>query len=131
MSRTLHHVRYKHWNVKVPRLTTVYRWGIGGVGLDYEDEVIGVELYDLRFYAGCKRQPQLVHRSREECSYVRTWGHAGGAAHGIAKEIAGAKRAEWRDYALDVTKAHRAGSDLEGLLEPEGRTRHQALWEAW
>lgn len=131
MSRSLNHVRYNHWNIKRTTLTTVYRWGIGGVGLDYEDETVGVELYDLRFYAGCQRVPQHVHRTRYYYSYVRTWGHANGVARSYAKEMTGMHRAAVRAYGRDVVKAYRSGGDLDDYAEPEGRTRHRALWEAW
>ncbi len=128
MSRTLHHVRYKHWNIK--RTTLVYRWGIGGVGLDYEDETIGVELYDLRFYAGCNRVPQVVYLRREEHNYTQTWGHHGGAARGFAKERHGQYRAQVREYGRNAVKVYRSGGDTDDMIEPEGRTRHSALWDA-
>jgi hypothetical protein len=138
-------VRYKHWNIQ--QLDPYWGYSddqyekVGKRGRRLKPgatpgwvprmHAVGHQLCDLRFYAGCKRQPQQVRRHRKDDSYVLTWGHTGGAAHGIAKAIAGARRAEWRTYALEVAKVHRAGSDYEELLEPEGRTRHQALWEAW
>lgn len=130
MSRSLNHVRYKHWNIKRPRVATVYRYGIGA-GLFYEEETMGAELYDLRFYAGCKRVPQTVHRVRYDYSYTRTWGHANGVARSYAKEQAGMHRAAVRAYGRDIVKAYRSGGDLDEYTEPEGRTRHRALWEAF
>lgn len=130
MSRSLHHVRYNHWNIK--RTVLDYRGRIGfRVEFGEYEDTLGVELYDLRFYAGCKRVPQTVHRIRFDYQYVRTWGHANGVAHSYAKEMAGMHRAAVRAYGRDIIKAYRSGGDLDEYTEPEGRTRHRALWEAW
>lgn len=130
MSRTMHHVTWKHWNVKATKLITVYRWGIGRVGLAYEDETLGNELHDLRFYAGCKRTPQPIHLIRWYTDYCTTWGHAGGLAKGYARKHRRRTRNEERAYGRDILKAYRAGEDPDEYTEPEGRTRHSALWEA-
>jgi hypothetical protein len=144
MSRTMHHVRYKHWNIKRPD----YYWGYaddqyekvskrsrrvkpGAVpGWVMDPDTVGVELYDLRFYAGCNRVPQVVYLRREEHSYTQTWGHHGGAARGIAKEKHGQHRAQVREYGRNAVKVYRSGGDTDDMIEPEGRTRHTALWEA-
>lgn len=146
MSRTLHHVRYNRWNVKeldpywgysddqyekVGNGRRMRRLKPGATpGWVPYMHAVGVELYDLRFYAGCQRVPQQVHRRRDYYSYVRIWGHANGVARSYAKEAAGSHRASVRAYGRDIVKAYRCGGDLEEYVEPEGRTRHNALWEA-
>jgi len=57
-------------------------------------------------------------------------GHFGtDAAQWRAAEIEGGFRSGLRHFAREAVKAHRAGADLEALLEPEARTRHGALWD--
>lgn len=130
MSRSLNHVRYKHWNIRHTVVYAVGSWSTWA-GLNEDEETDGVELYDLRFYAGCKRVPQVVHRIRYDYSYTRTWGHANGVARSYAKEQTGMHRAAVRAYGRDIVKAYRSGGDLDDYVEPEGRTRHRALWEAF
>jgi len=129
LSRTMHHVAWKHWNLKRP---TVYVYAMYSPynGLEDGDETVGHELYDLRFYAGCRRTPQLVHLVRRYTGYSDTWGHAGGVAKGYGRKHRRRTRNEERTYGRDVLKAHRAGEDADDYLEPEGRTRRSAIWEA-
>jgi hypothetical protein len=130
LSRTAHHIPYKHWNIK--KRTQEYKsWPPSRRGIVQWEETLGVILYDLRFYAGCKRQPQLIRRERWETSYGKTWGHAGGLAHGLAEIYQGAIRSRERVYATQIRKLANAGSDLDELIEPEGRVRHGAVWDAW
>lgn len=46
-----------------------------------------------------------------------------------AREIEGGMRGARRSFAALAVKTHRAGADLEELAEPDGRTRHGALWD--
>ncbi len=124
MSRTVHHVRYDHWNVK----GRAWHYWRG------EDEYpVGNVIWDLRFYAGCKRVPaRLRHATPCWDGWPYSWGHGGiTAIREWANQIEGGLRAAARDYGRDAVKVHRAGGDLEGLAQPDGRTRHSALWEAW
>ncbi len=144
MSRTLSHVPYKHWNVREPHISWGYddeqfethgkRGGKLKPGATREwvvDMVAeGVELTDLRFYAGCRRVPQVIRKTRASYTYAGTWGHCSGVARGIAKEIAGSDRAAVRTYGRAVAKAYRSGGDVDDYLEPDGRTRHAAIWLA-
>lgn len=134
MSRTMHHVPWAHWNVKVTEVVERYRLSSNGRrlignGLDIEEHTVGHELYDLRFFAGCKRQPQRVRHARRYDSYALTWGHHHAVSE-WAKIRHRRKRAEERAFAADVVKRARAGQSVDDLLEPEGRTRHSAWRDA-
>lgn len=129
MSRTAHHVRWKHWNVK----RTVSDWEkpwTGRFGVIRYEETLGNVLNDLRFYAGCKGTPQPVTFQRWYYRYSQAWGHNGGVAKNYANKHRSQTRAEERAYAREILKAHRSDGDLDEALEPEGRTRHRAIWEA-
>jgi hypothetical protein len=129
LSRTAHHKRWKHWNVKKPVVCFYGSWSAYH-GLSDEEETIGNVQYDLRFYAGCKRTPKKISIVHWYHNYAMTWGHYGGAAKGIAHEQRCLTRGEERAYGQDVKKLHRAGEVFDDILEPEGRTRHRALWDA-
>lgn len=134
MSRTMHHVPWDRWNIKTVEVVERYRLSsnghhLVGNGLDFEEHTVGHELYDLRFPAGCKRQPQKIHRIRYDYSYWRTWGHHHAVSE-WAKIRHRKKRAEEREFAGNVIKLARAGQPVDDLLEPEGRTRHSAVWDA-
>lgn len=89
------------------------------------DEV-GLILYDLRFYAGCKRVPKKIRRVVTDDNWL---GHGGSdAVQGIAREFWNRQRNEERLYVLNTRKAAR--EDLEEILEPDSRTRHSAIWDA-
>lgn len=146
MSRTAHHIGRQHWNVKEP----YFRWGydedqyIGGSrsgwrsrklkpdavwGLVQDEHEIGLVLHDLRFYAGCRRVPQRIRRHVTEDSWLS---HGGSdAVQGIARKFWNRQRTEERTYGLNIRKTARAGGDLEETPEPDGRTRHSAIWDAW
>jgi|SRR6185437_12833283 len=147
MSRTAHHVRYEHWNIRRPDYYWAPRWrleagvefyphrksGGGGWVLARHEEILGNVVYDLRYYAGCKRVPRkIVRRTPDWGGWPYAWGHGGmaGVKH-WADQIEGGIRAAARDYARAAVKTHRAGGDVEELLEPDGRTRGSALYEAW
>lgn len=40
-------------------------------------------------------------------------------------------RAELRGHVVRIIQIHRAGSDLESVLEPDARTRHRAHHDFW
>lgn len=131
MSRTAHHKPWKHWNIKRTSVSC-YPSGTPYRGqLRVEEETAGDAMSDLRFYAGCKRIPQHVSIVRWYYGYYVTWGHYGGAAEAIARKYRSRARAREREYGLEVSKVYRAGGDIDEILKPESRTRHQALWDAW
>lgn len=143
MSRTAHHIRRKYWNVKQVERCLGWETEPVRIGnhtyqfikkprtLVYKEELweVGHELYDLRFYAGCKRVPQNVRRAIT----LNNWlGHGGGSRVQIyMDEYWGGHRAAGRSYGKEVKKAHRAGELYDDILEPEGRHRHQAIYDAW
>ncbi len=124
MSRTVHHVRHDHWNVMGPVL---HYW------CGQDEHPVGNVIWDLRFPAGCRRVPvKLVHRTPCWAGWPYSWGHAGTSAiRQWANQIEGGLRAQARDYTREAVKVHRAGGELDELAQPDGRTRHSALWEAW
>lgn len=122
MSRTAHHTPFAHWRRQERDIFP------DGVRYGYPWPVEHV-VFDLRFYAGCRRVPAAVRARVEFGGYLH--GHGGTDTVTVrAREIEGGLRDARRAFARTALKAHRAGGDLEGLLEPDGRTRHQALWDA-
>jgi hypothetical protein len=121
LSRTAHHTPFAHW-----RLQGVEVFPNGWID-PYQWPIMHV-LYDLRYFAGCRRHPQKVRASVRWGGYVH--GHGGSRAAAIrGAEIEGGLRVDWRAFAAAAVKAHRAGGDVDDLLEPDARTRHQALWD--
>ena len=111
MSRTVHHVPQQHWNRRERSFAVAH------------------VLIDLRFAAGCRRVPQFLRHEVTGGGYLH--GHGGSRAVGlIAREFEGAQRAESRMFATEAVKAHRAGADIDELCEPDGRTRHSAIWDS-
>ena len=97
---------------------------------DYDDRwaswPTGNVIVDLRFFAGCKRTPQRVRRE------VARVGYSFGCSEAVqsrAREIEGGIRARLRAFAAEVAKTSRAGGDVGELLEPDARTRHEAVWD--
>lgn len=117
MSRTVHHVPCRHWNRRAPSSSLP----------------VAHVLVDLRFAVGCRRVPKLLRH--EVPAHGFPYGHGG--THDvttIAYEFERRARAEWRTFAVDAIKSHRAGADLLDLfdlLEPDSRTRHGAIWDAF
>ena len=130
MSRTVHHVPQRRWNRR-----ELYAWARlerdeAGAGAEFwpRTHAVGHVLFDLRFPAGCRRVPQLLRHEVVGGGYLH--GHGGNSAiQWGAREIEGGLRAAARAFAVEAVKAHRAGADLDELCEPEGRTRHGAIWD--
>lgn len=121
MSRTAHHVPLGRWN----QLEHEDDPRPGREGYDW---AVGHVVYDLRFFAGCRRRPQKVTASVRGGGYIH--GHGGTQVVQVrAREIEGGLRAGWRAFAATAVKTWRAGEDVGELLEPDGRTRHQAVWD--
>lgn len=121
MSRTAHHTPSAHWNQRAVEAEPDDRF-------EPFDRPLGHVVYDLRYFAGARRVPDLVRIRVRSGGLV--YGHGGSSAVGdLARSQAGARRSVERAFAAEAVKAHRAGRDLDGLLEPEGRTRHGAIWD--
>lgn len=123
MSRTNNTVLHAHWNVGRFR---EWPWD--------PDEwyQTGNELWGLRFYAGCKRRPQLIHRSfdtRGKYCYRLFAGQ--GIAWGYANHRRRVVRAEEREFTNLVRQVHRAGGDLDDVLEPADSRHGAILWDIW
>lgn len=119
MSRTVHHVAFDHWN---ERHDIEFRPG------DTYSEPVGHTIWDLRYYAGCRRIPERVRAHVRFGGYLH--GHGGSDDAGrLAAEYEASLRNGWRMFAAAAVKAHRGGGGLDGLLEPDGRHRHCALWD--
>jgi hypothetical protein len=137
MARSVNHTPYNHWNVRTTRIRPAYWWrrgeNINSDGLAEDERIISNVIYDLRYYAGCKRVPQLLaHRTPDWGGWPYTWGHGGLRGwRSWSNQFEGGLRTAARQYTRDAAKLHRAGEDLDELLEPEGRHRHQALWDRW
>ena len=111
MSRTVHHIRQEFWNHR-----------------DHRSAPVAHVLFDLRFAAGCRRVPQRLRHEVTGGGYLH--GHMDSADVGErAREFQSIMRAEMRVFSIDAIKFYRAGSDLEELREPNGRTRHSAIWD--
>lgn len=139
MSRTNHHTNYRRANLAETHWQVSSGWDRGPdaqripYSTLYPRRVqVGNETWDLRFYAGCRRIPELVHIVVDNrgayCS--KLWLEPG-LAKSAAKLARGVKRARDRDYAVLARKTWRAGEDVHELLEPEGRNRHSADWDLW
>jgi len=126
VSRTNHHRRnYKRWNI-VGMQIDHYR------GVFFREYRNGMETYDLRFYAGCRRTPQPVHRVLDFHGRYPWRFHYG--SDGVAKSYAdiaeGELRAAVRIYTGEALKLLRAGEDLDELLEPDLKPR-SIEYELW
>jgi hypothetical protein len=131
MSRTAHHVPREHWNVKRLEYEHWRSWQSKPAEVPTYWNEVGHVLLDLRFYAGCKRMPAEIRKARWHYNYG-SWGHFGAkAVQVIASKERRRTRAWERMFNQDVAKLHRADGDLDNILEPEGRTRHSAIWDAW
>lgn len=137
MSRTARHTPYDRWNIRATHIRPAYWWRrnerLIADGLAEEEEILGNVVYDLRYYAGCKRTPQkLAHRTPDWGGWPYSWGHGGWRSwHEWANLLEGKIRAAAHGYTREAAKVHRAGGDVDELPEPDGRTRHSARYEAW
>jgi hypothetical protein len=125
MSRTNHHRRYNRWNITRRKTHYPRTWNrYPGVIVEY-DEPVGMEVYDLRFYAGCRRRPQLIHRVLDTYG-LYTWRMHHGR-DGVAKSYAdireGQFRSSTRAYERLARAVWNAGGEVDEIGEPERRPR--------
>lgn len=127
MSRTNHHRRYDRWNIMEDRVTI--NWN-GDLEIETTHE--GMETWDLRFYAGCRRRPQLIHRVLDFHG-LHPWRiHYGrdGTAKSYADIREGQFRTAERQYLEAARAAWNAGEDVEEINELDSRPQFIAydLW---
>lgn len=126
MSRTNHHRRnVKRWNIVRRKADYPRPWSpYPGVIVEC-DESVGMETWDLRFYAGCRRTPQPVHRVLDFHGRYPSRFYYG--ADGVAKSYAGIRESELRMqvrlYTAQARELWNAGGDVDGLREPDVRPR--------
>lgn len=131
MSRTNTTTPYEHWNIRQVTVSYGPPWGPYYGERFVDSHGVGNEMYDLRFYAGCKRQPQVVHRE------VRTYGwankiHLGPRiAAGYASHRRNVVRTAEREYNDAAAKLWNAGEDVDDLLEPADSRHGAVLWDIW
>lgn len=140
MSRTNHHRRNpKRWNIT----EVEYRWGwkteprklkrrVYRFAVEprewirtEEQRQIGMETWDLRFYAGCRRRPQLIHRVLDFGTWYPWRFHhgTGGTARSYADIREGQFRSAVRAYERLARAVWNAGGDVDEIGEPEQRPR--------
>lgn len=126
MSRTNNTVPYEHWNITATRNRRTYGGYFG------QDEYgIGNEMYDLRFFAGCRRIPQVIHRE------IMTYGwdskiHLGpriAASHALHRR--NWVRTAEHEYNHTARRFWNAGEDVDDLLEPADSRHGAILWDIW
>lgn len=123
MSRTNTTTPWKRWNIKKARS---WSWD--------PDEwyQTGNELWDLRFYAGCKRQPQLIHRSFDTrgkyCSKIHL-GPRIAASYALSRR--NKTRTTEREYTEAARKLWNAGEDVDDLRDPIESQHGAILWDIW
>lgn len=129
MSRTNHHRRYKRWNIIEPYFDWIPRGSRFGE-IEYHNG--GMELYDLRFYAGSRRQPQRVHRVLDFYG-LHPWRiHYG--RDGVAKSYADIREGQFRSasrrYVDEARAVWNAGGDVDEVREPDRRP-YRITYDLW
>jgi len=133
MSRTNHHQRnYKRWNITRRKADYPRAWSrYPGAIVEY-DEPVGMETWDLRFYTGCRRTPQVIHRVLDFHSRYPWKFHygSGGIEDSYASQREAEFRSETRLYVDAARRTYNAGGDVEELMEPDPRPRsiEYLLW---
>lgn len=148
MSRTNHHQRnYKRWNITGIEVRWGWKTERRKVKRRYYDFIaepsewvateetrhLGMELSDLRFYAGCRRQPELIHKRLEFYGrYPWRFHHGPGVAKPSADKWEGKLRGSVRQYVDEARDLYNAGDDwaIEDLVEPDLRPR-SIEWDIW
>lgn len=147
MSRTNHHRRNPgRWNMTA----TEYVWGwkteprtlrrrvyqLAAEPREWvrteEQREVGIETWDLRFYAGCRRRPQVVHRALNfHTPYPWRFHHGtGGTARSYADIHERQFRMDARRYAELARAVWNAGGEVDEVREP-GRRPRSIEWDLW
>ena len=133
MSRTNKTTPYRRWNIRREEVWHGPAWGSHRGEIQITEKILGTELYDLRYFAGCKRQPQQIH-----CE-IRVWGWESLIAFEstqvkwFAKERRGRVRSREREYNRLVRDLWNTGDEVDDILEPLDSTPAcgAILWELW
>lgn len=124
MSRTNHHRRNpKRWNITEPCFAYL-RYRVLDI-TRVEEREVGIETYDLRFYAGCRRRPQAIHRVLYfGTAYPWRFHHGtGGTARSYADIRESQFRTASRRYVDEARDVWNAGGDVDEVREPDRRPR--------
>lgn len=129
MSRTNHHRRYGRWNIEEPYF--VY-WHARNAEWTLEYHKTGMEVWGLRFYAGCRRRPALVHRVLDTYGLYAWRMHHG--RDGVAKSYGDIREGQFRTatrrYVEEARAVWNAGGDVDEINEPDKRPR-SIDWDLW
>lgn len=125
MSRTNHHRRYNRWNMNRTELSWGPSYGPYRGQLTEDETKVGMEVWDLRFYAGCRRRPQVIHRVFDSHG-LYTWRMFYGR-DGVAKSYGDIREGQFRTasrrYVQAARAAWNAGEDVDEINEPDKRPR--------
>lgn len=132
MSRTNHHRRsYDRWNLIEVEVYYGKRWTPYRGQFFEEDRRVGMETWDLRFYAGCRRTPEVVHRELHfHGRYPWRFHHGPGNAGPAAAKQEAKFRADARRYTDEARGVWNAGGDVDELREPDRRP-WSIEWDLW
>jgi hypothetical protein len=135
MSRTNHHISFSRGNRRARELYYLKFWSPGYNRGELLENwfAYGNETWDLRFYAGCKRVPQVIHRvvdTRGTGYYChRLW-----LEPGLVKRYGKIRerefRAQTRRYVNETRLTWNAGGDVEEITEPDVKTG-DIWWRVW
>jgi hypothetical protein len=132
MSRTNHHRRYDWWNMKEPDVYWGKPWSAYEGQIFVEERTIGMEVWDLRFYAGCRRTPQVIHRVLDFHDLYPVRIHYG--RDGVAKSYGDIREGQFRTatrrYVDEARMTYNAGGDVDEICEPDKRPR-SIDWDLW
>ena len=132
MSRTNTTVPWRHWNIKQIRMFYGAPWSPYRGEFFIDISGIGNEMYDLRFYAGCKRQPQVVHKSFNTrgryCSKIYLGPRI---AASYANQRRRRTRASEREYEILTRDLWNAGDEVDDLIDPRDSRHGAILWDIW
>lgn len=129
MSRTNHHRRYRRWNIEEPYFAY---WHHRDAKWEWETHTTGMQIWDLRFYAGCRRRPQVIHRVLDFQGFYPVRILYG--RHGVAKSYGDIREGQFRTatrrYVGEARAVWNAGSDVDEVREPDSRPR-SIDWDLW
>lgn len=133
MSRTNKTTPYHRWNIREEQIWYGPNYGPWRGELLFDEKIVGSQLNDLRYFAGCKRQPQQIH-----CE-LRIWGWESLSSlestqvKWFAKERRGRVRSREREYNRLTCDLWNAGDEVDDILEPLDSTPScgAILWELW
>ena len=131
MSRTVHHVVYKHragtsadekWCERAEHVPYMYRW----FAREADPRCSWHELWDIRYPAGSA--PRKIRCYFATYSHVRSYGYPIAAATRQREHAARAALRTWRHETVKIVRGDPdAAYDVDA---PEARHRGSAIWDA-